>query len=86
MPFDKRKRLPVIQEPVVGRVCWLCEHVQFQLAQPGYSDLTPGSDFHLECGKGYWEFDAFEDGLDEFREQLEAAERCSDFEKRESIR
>jgi hypothetical protein len=45
--------------------------------------MTPGSDFHLQCGKGYWEFDNFGDGLPEFRDQLMAAERCADFTERQ---
>ena len=81
MPFNKRKRLP-IAPTTEGRICWLCEHIRFSNGSPGYSEQTPGSDFWLECGKGYWEFDNHDDGLDEFRQQLEAAETCGDFSER----
>lgn len=85
MPFDKNRRLPVNLERENlddGRVCWFCKHIRFSNADPGYSEYTPGSDFALGCAQGYWQYDQYDDGLDEFRLQLEAAERCADFRDR----
>jgi hypothetical protein len=51
---------------------------------PAYSEMTPGSDFSMECsrtyrGDRYWEFDPIHDSLDDFRKKLMSAERCKDF-------
>jgi hypothetical protein len=77
-----KKKMPLREFPIPGRICWLCQHVYFSQGSPGYSDLTPGYDFELSCGKQFWEFDSHMDGLDEFREKLESAERCAAFEPR----
>jgi hypothetical protein len=82
MPFNHRKKLPIAEVATPHRICWLCQHVVFECGEPGYSDYTPGSEFTLKCGEGYWEFDNFGDGLQEFREQLISAERCADFVQR----
>ena len=81
-PFDKRKKLPLAETETAGRLCWFCEHCYYSNGSPGYSEWTPGTDFSLECGKGYWDFDNFDDTLTEFREQIEAAMRCADFKDR----
>lgn len=74
-----KKPMPLLPEPVKGRVCWSCEHVYYSNADGGYSELTPGSDFVLECSKGFWDFDAYRDTLDKFREKLLTAEQCAAF-------
>ena len=76
------KRMPLLEQSVPNRCCWSCEHVEFYQGSPGYSEMTPGNDFELECGKDYWEFDNCGDTLDDFREKLELAERCADFKER----
>ncbi len=75
------KTMPRAASSTKGRVCWLCEHVMFFAGSPGYSELTPGNNFELSCGKHYWEFDQFDDTLDQFRDKLMSAERCADFKK-----
>lgn len=78
------KRLPMLQTPVPGRICWSCRHVQFFQGSPDYSEYTPGSDFQLYCGKQYWEFDSHRDELSDFRTKLRSAEQCADFEPHSS--
>jgi hypothetical protein len=75
-----RKPLPLLETPVPNRICWSCRHVWFIAGSPGYSEMTPGSDFELSCWKDYWAFDNNEDSLSDFRTKLQSAERCADFE------
>jgi hypothetical protein len=65
--------------------CWIVQPATKGATpgEPHYSELTPGSDFSLSCGKRYWEFDQVMDGLDDFRNKLLSAERCADFKGRE---
>lgn len=76
------KKLPIAETPTPGRICWLCTHVYFCPAEGSYSEYTPGSDFVLNCTKGYWEISPYRDELDDFRQKLESAERCLAFEER----
>jgi hypothetical protein len=55
----------------------------FQSAYPGYSELTPGTDFSMECVERHWDFDPFKDDLDSFRMKISMAQKCADFEERE---
>lgn len=77
------KKLPMLEEPVEGRICWLCEYIYFSNGSPGYSDMTPGYDATLSCTKDYWEVNFFDDSLEEFRKKITSAERCADFRKRD---
>jgi hypothetical protein len=72
--------MPILAVPVPGRICWSCRHIYFCPGEQGYSEWTPGSDFSLSCGKSFWEFDDIDDGLEQFREKLQSAERCAAFE------
>lgn len=76
------EEMPIPEVAVPGPICWSCEYLDFSSGEPHYSDDTPGSDFRLECGKGYWEFRNCDDGLDEFREKLQSASKCGSFEQR----
>ena len=31
------------------RLCWFCEHFQFEAGEQGYSEVTPGYDSTSEC-------------------------------------
>jgi hypothetical protein len=75
------KKMP-LTERVEHRVCWSCEHLYFFAGSPGYSELTPGDDFSMECGKDYWRFENYDDGLTEFRAKLQSAEVCGSFKER----
>ena len=70
------------EEVVRMRVCWECEHIIFNTAERDWSDVTPGDDFRLSCGKSYWEFEQYKDDLPDFRRKLESAETCKDFKER----
>jgi hypothetical protein len=74
------KKMPLLSVPAQGRVCWSCEHLYFSSGSPGYSEMTPGWDFEMSCGKSFWEFDSCGDGLETFRSKLLSAERCAAFE------
>lgn len=85
LPFikgAKRKHLLLSNAPS-GKLCWDCKHIDFIAGDPGYSEYTPGNDFHLECSKNMWEFDNYGDQLSDFRQKLEVANVCGLFEERE---
>lgn len=61
------------------KLCWWCKHFYYYNAQPGYSELTPGSDAEIRCSKNYWRWDQFDDSKDKFRESFEKARDCKDW-------
>ena len=61
------------------KICWGCEHIYFSHSSPGYSELTPGSEFSLECDKRHWTFDTDNDGREQLRKCLLTAETCPDW-------
>ena len=67
----------------LAKVCWSCNHMMFSNSDPGYSSWTPGWNFSMGCGKGYWVFDSDGDYVEAFRGKLLTAENCKDFEERE---
>jgi hypothetical protein len=56
------------------------------MADYGYSEFTPGTDWGMSCTKSVWGFDAFQDGVDRFRACLETAEKCKKFEARKDLK
>ena len=69
----------------IGKLCWSCKNVRFYTASEGYSEFTPGSDFHFYCSKYHWEFDQYDNTLEDWRAYIEQAETCLDFEQREDV-
>ncbi len=51
------------------------------LAEPDWSELTPGSDYSMGCNKGVWSLDPFRDGLDVFRAKITSSTTCDKFEE-----
>ena len=80
----KKKTMPENAAPVAGRICWLCAFLEFEPGEPGYSELTPGADMVLRCGKGYWNandcYTQFELGR-----ALALAERCARYKPHPSL-
>lgn len=64
------------------RICVFCKYFYLDMADPGYSSLTPGSDMAMGCRKGVWSHKKYDDGLEEYRANLLRAETCSKFEDR----
>lgn len=64
----------------VGRTCLGCKHFRFQEAQPGYSEVTPGSDGSIECYKNVWFFQFYSGSDAEFRRVLLTAQACEHYE------
>lgn len=63
----------------VSKTCWLCRHMVFIHASPDYSELTPGSNATIECGKHYWDLDLFNDSQAEAAAKFAHAETCPDY-------
>lgn len=70
------------------RLCYNCQNMDFDVGCPDYSDVTPGSDGHIECYKGHWQIQ-FKSSFDQhyepdqngmLRECLETARTCPDYE------
>ena len=59
-------------------ICQFCEHCYVQMAERGYSELTPGSDFSMVCTLNHWIFDPNSTQA-HFRACITAARTCSDF-------
>lgn len=74
----------------MSRACYSCKHFDFTAGEPGYSEMTPGSDCSFDCGKSHWDY-RIGDGfyllgprgkrLDpiSIREMFEMAETCRDY-------
>ncbi len=60
------------------KLCVFCKHWYFDQATPGYSDMTPGSDFDEGCLKEYWEIENISNES-EYREIIRTAEKCEDY-------
>ena len=63
----------------IGKLCLFCKEFRIQAGSPGYSELTPGWDFEMECRKEHWTFDKFNMNEDEYRDLLRKAESCKDY-------
>ena len=61
------------------RLCLWCTHIHLNVGSPGYSDVTPGSDFWVDCQKRHWEFIDIVTEAD-FYACLRRAEDCDDYE------
>ena len=64
------------------RTCIDCKRWRVEVAEPGFSEMTPGSEFSMSCIRGYWVLDPWEDSEEILREHLKMAETCKDFLQR----
>jgi hypothetical protein len=68
------------------RLCYNCQYMDFDTGEPDWSEVTPGSNGHMECYKGHWQiqfkssWDMRSDGSSILRECLETANHCEDYE------
>lgn len=65
-------------------LCLWCEHFYLETGSPGYSDLTPGSDFYMDCSKGHWEYDQYS-STEQYRKCILTALRCKDYQLNPAI-
>jgi hypothetical protein len=70
-------------EAGMEKLCVFCKNWEFSGGEPGYSELTPGSDTTMDCkknhyGKRFRLFDLY--GPDDFRAIILKAEKCQDYE------
>lgn len=63
------------------RTCVTCNLFQIYMASPSYSEYTPGEKFDMACEKDHWKFKRF-DSEDHFRECLQTAAACPDYQRR----
>lgn len=61
------------------KLCWWCKHFYYTQGDSGYSELTPGYDMDMSCGKSKWKYDSCSTTLDEFRKNIESAKDCDKF-------
>jgi hypothetical protein len=79
------RRLQQAELPVLP-LCLVCRHLVWSNARPGYSDMTPGDDLYIACGKGYWNFDSYMTEPVEWARMIQSAESCNDFDPTQQIR
>lgn len=72
-------KIPIAKTIIENRICWACKYVLYSPGERNYSELTPGWDASLECGKGYWKIDFNRDYLSSVREKLTSAIRCAEY-------
>lgn len=66
--------------------CVNCKYFYFSGAEPGYSEMTPGSDMVLNCEKDHWDTQRrskkvfWVDNQDDFRKAMAMSKTCKDFE------
>ena len=59
--------------------CLGCAYFRIKIAEPDWSEVTPGSNFAIECWKEKWEFDTYKHGEDYLRDIMNTAKDCQDF-------
>ena len=65
-------------------LCLWCEHFYLSVGEQGYSDLTPGSDFYMDCQKSHWKYE-LHNSEEHYRECLLAAIGCADYRVKASL-
>ncbi len=60
------------------KICLFCEHFNMDMAEQGYSEVTPGRDFSMECFKNKWEYKTFGTEV-EYYTCIITARKCSDY-------
>ena len=65
----------------MGKLCLYCKHFYLTTGEPGYSEMTPGSDFDMSCDRRHWEFAPHDQSQEEFKRTLETGLTCKDFTK-----
>ena len=66
--------------------CISCRHWHWSAGERGYSDMTPGCNWSMTCTHWnmHYHFYGFDVTQDQYRQALERARTCPDFERRES--
>ena len=67
------------------KLCYKCSHCRVYLAQPNYSDMTPGSSFEMECTRNHWKLDAYVDDAPVLYRYITMAETCVDYAEAEWV-
>lgn len=60
-------------------ICLNCVYCHVQSSDPGYSEMTPGSDFSMDCYKGHWAFEGDSEDNESLRRKLLTSLNCKDF-------
>lgn len=67
----------------MNKLCLGCKHFLFTTGEHGYSEMTPGTDFSMECMKNHFK-PSLDHGRDisneEFARRINMATECKDFE------
>jgi|GEM_PF-5732919 len=60
------------------KLCIFCQYFDLDMGEPGYSELTPGANANIGCGKDHWDMSNYGDTR-EFRENIIRASICNDY-------
>lgn len=64
------------------RNCVNCVHWSWDSGSDAYSDMTPGTDWSSDCGKGHWAMVGAGVSEQQFRDNMRTARRCADYQER----
>ena len=67
---------------MTGKLCLYCAHFYMDCGAPWFSEVTPGDNFDMTCGKRHWKFDPQAHGQEDFKRTMETGLTCVDFEER----
>jgi hypothetical protein len=71
--------------PCEKRFCALCQHFGIVEACGPWSDVTPGDDFEMTCGKGHWKFSPSAVSEDVYAKMMLTATKCPDYVERKLL-
>jgi len=66
---------------MTAKICLFCVHFDMNTGEPDWSDITPGSDFSMDCAKNKWtSIDVYDRcSIEEYRTIMLKAEKCDEF-------
>lgn len=60
-------------------ICTGCKRFFAYTATPSFSEYTPGSEYHMGCLNGHWDFDPYIHYPEEILDNLAMAGTCPDY-------
>jgi len=66
---------------MIPKLCLFCENFRLESGCKGFSEITPGYDFSMECLKNHWKFNSFSTDIKEYRKMMKKASTCKDYIK-----
>ena len=65
---------------MIDKICINCKHIWMYFGSPEYSEWTPGDDWSFSCLKNHFEISGDNISDDKYRDTINKAKQCSQFE------